>query len=244
MLILLSGEGATDMGRCEMQTHECEGANFRAGPMALLVDQVVARVWDYSPRDTGAFCFLSRSGLARYCKDNVRAVALPGKKRGPGMGGHFKHARGLARRARQRAQAEDSPVGAVLFRDSDGTNAAPLDLWERILHAIDSGFAAEEFEFGVAMVPRPKSEAWILCAVKANPYQGCPALEDAPGNDASPNSLKRRLDDVLAGNGQTVGDLNQMVEDGQIDALQIDMPSFHRFRARMETVALWMANGR
>jgi len=44
---------------------------------------------------------------------------------------------------------------------------------------------------GVAMIPKPKSEAWLLCALKNKPYESCEKLEDRSGNDDSPNSLKK-----------------------------------------------------
>lgn len=44
------------------------------------------------------------------------------------------------------------------------------------------------------MVPRPKSEAWLLCALKPNPYQHCAALEEAPmATTAARTLLKPRL---------------------------------------------------
>lgn len=39
MFLLLSGEGSSDMGICEPSAQACEWADFRAGPMAYIVDQ-------------------------------------------------------------------------------------------------------------------------------------------------------------------------------------------------------------
>ena len=47
------------------------------------------------------------------------------------------------------------------------------------------------------MIPKPKSEAWLICALKRDPYQVCERLEARSGNDQSPNSLKRELEQLL-----------------------------------------------
>ena len=90
-------------------------------------------------------------------------------------------------------------VVAVLFRDSDGTATAQRGLWTDERNSMLRGFEDEGFSCGVPMLPKPKSEAWVLCALKDNPYQGCDALEERSGNDNSPNSLK---DDLKARRGK------------------------------------------
>jgi hypothetical protein len=59
-----------------------------------------------------------------------------------------------------------------------------------------TGFEVEHISTGVPMIPKPKSEAWILCALRNN-YQHCAKLEDESGNDRSPNPLKQQLEDYL-----------------------------------------------
>ena len=84
------------------------------------------------------------------------------------------------------------------------------------------------------MIPKPKSEAWVICAVK-NKYSSCDALEDRSGNDDSPNSLKDELANHL-GSLPNREELCQMVEDRVIDIQEIKMPSFIAFRERLEEV--------
>ncbi len=91
------------------------------------------------------------------------------------------------------------------------------------------GFSDEGFEQGVPMIPKPKSEAWIICSVKNNPYQGCRTLEDRSGNDKSPNSLKGELAEILDGLPSRE-QLCEMVSNGTIDSNRIDMPSFLAFK--------------
>lgn len=47
MLILVSGEGPTDLGRC-LGADPCEGDAFQPGPMAWLVDQIAETSERYS----------------------------------------------------------------------------------------------------------------------------------------------------------------------------------------------------
>jgi hypothetical protein len=90
------------------------------------------------------------------------------------------------------------------------------------------GFQEEGFTGGVPMIPKPTSEAWLLCALKENPYEGCAALEDR-----SPKSLKDELR-KLQGRLPTREDLCQMLVEKKMDIEQIDMPSFAPFRSRLE----------
>jgi hypothetical protein len=91
------------------------------------------------------------------------------------------------------------------------------------------GFHDEGFERGVPMIPKPKSEAWIICAVKNTPYQGCDALEKRSGNDKSPKALKDELTEIL-GVLPSREMLCDMVNNGTIDNNRIHMPSFKAFR--------------
>ena len=136
MLILVSGEGPTDMGRCA-GTEPVTGAAFEAGPMAWLVDQI----------------------------------------------------------------AETS----------------------------------EGYPF-IPMLPNPKSEAWLLCALKPNqPYQHCAQIEDESGNDAGLDALKSQLERAL-GEPPTATLLAELVREGRVDAARIEMASFVRFRERLKSV--------
>ena len=239
MILLLSGEGPTDIGACATAGGECEGQAFSAGPMALLINQIVEPIWEYSPLGTGAFTYVSEGVLAAGSKQ-LRGVALPGLKRPRETAYFYKNARALARMAKARTTPE-SPVGAVLFRDSDGTLSACNSLWQDKWNSMATGFKAEAFALGVPMVPKPKSEAWLLCAVQQNQYTNCARFENISGNDASPNSAKQHLDDALAARGRNHHDVCDMIRDGTVQAARIAMPSYDRFRGRMEEVARTMA---
>ena len=88
---------------------------------------------------------------------------------------------------------------------------------------------------GVPMIPKPKSEAWLLCALRDD-YQNCGRLENESGNDASPNSLKQQLSQHL-GEPATRELLNGTSDDNRLDLEQItDMPSLTMFKDRLDEV--------
>jgi hypothetical protein len=161
-----------------------------------------------------------------------------GKKRDYETAFFFKNARALARLAIEKSKSSrETPIGAVLFRDADGTRSTERGLFETKWKSIEDGFNAENFDTGIPMVPKPKSEAWILCALKSHQYQSCAPLEDSlSGNDTCPNPAKEQLEVILCSQGKTVNDLPDMVKDGTISPTRIDMPSFNQFRKRLETV--------
>ena len=238
MFFLLSGEGVTDLGAAKSDALICEGEDFLVGPMALIVAQVVEKQQDSSIFD-GACGFVSESRLverARALKAVKKAIRLPGKKQVRETRYFFNNARILARIAKEKAQALDDDVVAILFRDADGTASAGRGEWHDKRESMLDGFDEENFARGVPMIPKPKSEAWLICAFKQHPYQGCEALENRSGNDNSPNSLKGELAILL---GDEVG--TELLREKIRTAFDIDrmkMPSFIAFRYRLEEVIM------
>jgi hypothetical protein len=239
MYLLLSGEGPGDIGACDGGGEPCEGGGFRPGPMALFVDRIVQAKHDYSPREASCWGFVSESALARRALElkEAKEMRLPGKKRGRETRYFFNNARVLARIATEIGRTKGDDIVAVLFRDADGTASAGRGLWGEKYKSMLDGFAEEGFLRGVAMIPKPKSEAWLLCALGPTPYQACEALEERSGNDDSPDSLKGELRDILGEGSSVTGTLLARIEDGSIDPLRIEMPSYVAFRERLEQVA-------
>lgn len=235
MKLMLSGEGPTDIGTTRSVPG---GTEFVPGPMTEIIDWLVQLRLDFSPlelNEAGAECVVHRGegDLAR-AEVPKRPALLPGIVRPKGEAGTIAHAYALGCLAKDAGLLAQEPVVAVLFRDSDGTRSAARNLWQGKVDAIHQGFQLAGFETGVAMVPRPKSEAWLLCALKPTGYQHCDALEDAPGNDRSPNALKTQLATLMNTedlNGETQA---QWVRDRHVDPTRIDMPSFNAFRSDLE----------
>lgn len=96
------------------------------------------------------------------------------------------------------------------------------------------GFDLVEFDAGVPMVPRPKSEAWLLCGKKSPPYTGCQMLEDSPGNDGSPHSLKTRLAGLVGHEPSAQEQADWFTSPNGIDPRRIEMHSFTCFRMALD----------
>jgi hypothetical protein len=231
MIFLLSGEGPTDIGVCVAEAALCEPADFAPGPMVLLVDQVVESHWGYSILESEAVRFVSESQVvagAGELKAAKKSIRLPGAKVQKETRYFFNTARLLARIAKQVESEAECEVVAVLFRDSDGTASAGRGMWDDKRQSMLDGFREEGFERGIPMVPKPKSEAWLICALKEQPYQNCEALEARSGNDDSPNSLKKEVAEIL---NEDVDHelLVQVFEDRNVRFDRINMPGFKAF---------------
>ena len=230
MFLLLSGEGKTDIGT----------SDDKPGPMAKFIDSWISRRSQYSLLETFQFKIISETELTNELNrlrkaKKINTSSRRGKKRPPETQYFYRNARALANLSRQISQEKDTDVIAILFRDSDGSASSGRGLWENKWDSILKGFEKEEMLTGVPMVPKPKSEAWVLCALKKK-YQHCASLEDEAGNDAAPNSLKKQLEAHLA---QPCSQelLNDKVDQGEIDINQIeDMPSLTEFKDRLDTV--------
>lgn len=237
MLILVSGEGSTDMGVCATPVQQpCARPDFLPGPMAWIVDRLAERIMGYSFFDYESIRFISETNVARTAK-KLRPVTLPGPRRLKETAYFERTARALAKVAQALAETSQDQVVGVLFRDADGTQSAERGEWQAKWYSMLRGFEMENFALGVPMVPKPKSEAWLLCALKPNqPYQHCKKLEKESGNDHSKNPLKSQLEKAL-GYQATREDLADKIADGTVDVFRIlDMPSFSVFRTRFEFV--------
>jgi hypothetical protein len=204
--------------------------------MAWVVDRLAEAVLGYSSIDIGLVDFVSEGTVHRKAK-NLPGFRLAGKNRPQETAYFFRNARALAQIAREFAEQYSDTVVAVLFRDSDGTRTSGRGEWQAKWDSMIGGFRFEDYHCGVPMLPKPKSEAWVLCALKPQqPYQHCRRIEDASGNDASPNSLKIQLEVVLGEPGSCEV-LVDKVKNAEIDPFQItDMPSFLAFRCHLESV--------
>jgi hypothetical protein len=203
-----------------------------------MVDQIVEEKHGYSMLDVGSCGYVSEGHLSRRAgelKAAKKSIGLPGKKRAKETRYFFNNARALSRIAKDQEVKCKDEVIAVLFRDSDGTASAGRGLWSDKRQSILDGYQEEDFAAGVPMIPKPKSEAWIICALKRNRYQNCQDLEDRSGNDDSPNSLKKELDKIL-GDKIPLAVLCDAVRDRAVDIDRIAMPSFKAFRDRLEDV--------
>jgi hypothetical protein len=244
MFFLFSGEGVSDMGSGKSELAVNQGENYFPGPMAVIADHVIEKKLGFSALDTFCCGYVSENLLsvrAVELKAAKKSLGLPGKKRGKETRYFFNNARVLSRISKEQETVRNDEVIAVLFRDSDETSSAGRGLWEEKRQSMLDGFNEEDFSKGVPMIPKPKSEAWLICALKRNAYQNCQALENRSGNDNSPRSLKKELAKIL-GEKVTPDLLCEKVRK-DVDIDQIEMPSFHSFRDRLEEIIQRRSHG-
>lgn len=228
MLMVLSGEGVSDLGQCNNGQGHCVGNEFQKGAMTLIINQMLeaSPKVGYSLLDTtlDSFHYISEELLSIYAKKRKgRSMSLVGKHHHQETGYFYINAWMLAQITQEIEKEQDDNAIAVLFRDTDGTNSSSHTLWQNKWQSICEGFKRAEFERGVGMLPKPKSEAWLLCAIK-NDYQHCSVLEDLSGNDNAPNSAKQ----LLGMTGTEVCDwLNN--KGFNVDSVSGQMPSFRAF---------------
>ncbi len=236
MYLLLSGEGKSDLGVCGLALDLCDSDNFQPGPMSWIVDQLIehSQGYEFSHIENNCVSYVSKSYLVTNKPPALqKSMGLPGKKKPLETKYYFENARALAIAANSKSHELGAVVIAVLFHDSDGTASAGRGDWKNKINSIHAGFNKEGFDYGVAMMPKPKSEAWLLCAVKENPYQQCQKLEEVSGNDKGLRPLKEQLSDALKGLNSTA-QLNELVRNGQFDIHQINMSSFNVFKDELE----------
>lgn len=224
MLVILSGEGPSDLGSKNDST-------FQKGPMCYILDALFKEI-DVTP----SYNYISEGELA-YLKKKYKRYFLGKKGVKKGQRDLFISAKVLALYTIEH-YAMDSAV--ILFRDSDGTRSAPESLWKEKWNAITSGFKAAPFNNGIPMLPRPKSEAWLLGYYQKEfkgqtEYNACERFENFSGNDNSDSSLKKLLSKAFGGIDNPYEAITQ-TDIMTIDWNRIDMPSFNAFKERFNEV--------
>jgi hypothetical protein len=240
MIVILSGEGKTDFGQCINAQGICSGDDYQLGAMAIIVDKMLAERMNYSIRETTPDLFLFVSEAALKERDDLRKkesrkVSFAGKKRDQETGYFYINAWMLGNTALEKEENAKDKVIAILFRDCDGTRSSAAGLWEAKWQSMINGFQRSGFNHGVPMLPKPKSEAWLICAAKSQPYQNCDSLESLSGNDDSPNSAKSQLD-ALLGNHKSAEELSDWMVEKPFDFNACKMPSFLAFKDEFNRV--------
>jgi len=230
MHLVLSGEGKTDIG-----LFSYENGKFIPAPMYYIIDKIIEKKLSYSVYENTPteITFIPKDELTKICKS---FKSFTGKKQGQETAYFYKNALGLSKIAKQKCEEKkDNDVIAILFRDSDGTGTTSSTLWNDKIKSMEIAFIQAEIN-GIPMIPNPKSEAWLICALKSNPYQNCEQLENRSGNDDSPHNLKDELKTILSTMGKEYNDINEMIKNESIDIYKIKMPSFDYFLEKLERI--------
>lgn len=237
MIVVLSGEGPTDLGQCVNAQYNCQDGDFQIGPMAVLLDQMLESRLTYSFQSIpGGYQYVSEGALverAQARKMNGSKVSLVGKKRAQETGYFHINAWIFADIAMEVEKENEDKVIAVLFRDCDGTRSSSAGLWAAKWESMVHGFGRAGFSRGVPMLPKPKSEAWLLAAAHPT-VTDCSRFEKISGNDASPNSAKSQLDKAF-GTHKSREELCEWLKDNPIDEERLaSMASFAAFTEKLE----------
>ena len=245
MLFILSGEGPTDIGGPNGPGRHDSGndilypyGEWKPGPMAHFVNEMC--------KENSIDAFNQNLGCEAFFVQETnlieKAKVMRTKNRkytGPGEGNHYhkKCAFVLATLAAEKKQQEgNSNTVVIFFRDCDGTRSSSQTRYTDLKNSMKLGFKQANKEvFCVPMIPKPKSEAWLLCALKASPYHNCTPIGKRSGNDRSPNSLKEELKsriEVMGRpyNAETLVDMIISGNPPQIQPARIDMPSWNDFK--------------
>ena len=191
MILLLSGEGPTDLGHCDLSFSQCsndESGTFISGVLTYIIDDIFNSKMNYSIRETlNSVHFVHKSHLCEKIKKQSggkKLVMMRGAKKAPETNFYFNNAKSLGLIALELQEKEKCPVIAILFRDSDGTRSTASNDWKTKYDSMVLGFDESGCNTGVPMLAKPKSEAWLLAACKNDPYQHCHLLENESGNES------------------------------------------------------------
>ncbi len=238
MILVISGEGPSDIGACANALGKCSDADFVAGPMMVILDHLLETQLHYSIRELpDRLYFINETALKEFAKAlPMRLQPARSKKKGQETGYYFSNALALGVYAIECEQATNDQAIAVLFRDSDSTHSTPTTLWNTKLASMQAGFQSSQFTRGISMLPKPTSEAWLLCAAQNHPYQNCEQLENLKGNTESSNHPKKKLDEAL-GRHLSATELCDWLEMNPFDSKRAEsMPSFKAFKDELERV--------
>ena len=234
--LLVFGEGPTDMGRSLNAQPYAQGDDLEVGPLLRLAHRLLLRhlpdwnadLFDGQQEKAIPSVLVAKAEMAN--KTKASRIKLPSKNTKSGYLIHSKRAAVLGELSQQVGSATEAQL-AIYFHDTDGTRGESHDPHD-LVQAVNEGFRATNFAGqGIAMIPQPTSEAWLICACKPEAYQHCALLEtQLSGNDRSPERApKQVLGQHLGKQDYHRGDLWPVVED--IDLDRLDMPTFNQFRS-------------
>lgn len=240
MHLIATGEGPTDIGASQNGLGVSEGEDFLQGPMyALFIKLLDNFLPDWNQGQDFTHTFIYRKELGQRAK--ASKVRLPSKDKA--VKGHLEHAKraaALAEFTKDNFPETWANSLSVYFHDCDGTRSEldrEPEMQANRVKAVLSGFKAAEYEHGVAMIPKPTSESWIICSVKENPYCHCQNLEtDLSGNDCSADRApKVVLGNAINNHDYCREDLSTLIAAIDVDRLE-DMPSFRQFKSNIIAV--------
>lgn len=234
MLVLVTGEGPTDIG-CATSTDLCPPGSWTLGPITLFIEKFIQAHIE-STLTVGQFWFAPKTYITGICKRLMPMAISSGRENDCAEG--KKRTRALMAAAIALSQQENDDVLPILFRDTDN-RSHDIRRNTKIRDSIKtvSCFSQDSNIFHICpIVPCPTSEAWLLCALRESyQKQKCAKLEtQLSGNDASPHYAKTILREIIGEySARTLCDL---INRGRIDPLRVSMPSVNNFLQDLHSV--------
>jgi hypothetical protein len=152
VIVVMSGEGSTDLGISASGSEQSEGDDLLPGPMAWIVDHILEAKIGYSVIEAESCVLIGERSLIKLAQKlkaaRRKGLRLAGKKTPKETAFFFENARLLAILALELRKQRRQDVVAVLFRDADGTASSGRGLWQEKRTSMLSGFAAEDFTAG------------------------------------------------------------------------------------------------
>ena len=188
MYVFFSGEGASDFGVCDMgvQHQYCMGDYYLPGPLTYIVDAMIEIKYKYSIIESNVAVFVDGAELERIkiqIKPSKKSIRLRGYNVPAETRFHFEDARSFAFAVSDFvAEKNENKFIAILFRDSNtNDNKEWQNKRNSMLSGFEVGFSKRQISNnGIPMLPRPVSEAWLLCAIyrQENQNSNCEYLEE------------------------------------------------------------------
>jgi hypothetical protein len=197
-------------------------SDIKKGPMIYLIEQILQN----TQNQKAYFGLIAKSQLIQETK-KLKTRKFPSKKSGKKTAIFYKNAYALGKIA-----IEKQYDIAIFFRDADCTKSGISPDWQERVNSILQGFIDSGFKNGVAMVPKPTSEAWILCCLGRHPH--CKKLENLAGNEVSDEHPKKIIQKKI-GEKPTMETLIKIVDE-QCEPDKMDMPIFQNFKINLESV--------
>lgn len=234
---ILCGEGPTDLYYNEIDQKQ--------GPLKDCVDQLLDFFWDN--RNYLLFKQVSRTEISLSDKgkpEKKTSIVRGAKNKFPNH--HFiaASAKCLVQKAEETAMEYEEPQkwGVIYFHDLDANTKATVDeIYNAYMKAMNDGFESVFFPYGVPMIPKTRSESWLLCLLDSDGGKNAKYFEDLPMSDKSPNSGKK----VLAAKLNVSEDESYSRIEEKRDSFMwasLQAPSFLVFRDRLKTVSAKLLN--
>lgn len=168
MILVLSGEGPSDLGMCNNAQGRCSDRNFQPGPITVLLDQLISPRLGYALADQpDAIQLIGKAHLVELAaerKANRRNMVLPGKKHDMETGYFHLNAMALGSVCVEIEEETGDKAVAVLFRDHDKMRSDPPSLWHQKWKSMLDGF--HRAQFPPRRTHAAQSEVGSLAAVR------------------------------------------------------------------------------